>query len=128
MRGTRIAVAAILLSSLITGIAQAGGEATVTILKAPKDAVVGTPFEVAFVVRPHWPMAKSRSLEPTVKAVCGDRVVTLQAVRLEAEGQYRAAVALPAPGEWVISVDSRFCHTTMKPLVLKVGAAKGTRT
>jgi cell division septation protein DedD len=128
MRSTRIALAAIMLSVLVTGIAQAGGQASVTILKAPKDVVAGQTFEVAFTVTPNWPMAENRSLEPMVKAVCGDRVVTLAAVQLKSAGHYKAAVALPSEGEWVITVDSRFCHTKMKPLVLKAEAAKATQT
>ena len=71
-------------------------------------------------------MDKNRSLEPTVRAVCGDRVVTLAAVPLKATGHYKAELALPAEGEWVITVDSRYCHTKMKPLVLKAEAAKAT--
>ncbi len=128
MRNTRIALAAIMLSAVIAGTAQAGGEASVTILKAPKDAVAGKSFEMAFTVTPNWPMAKNRSLEPTVKAVCGDRVVTLAAVALKQAGHYKAEVALPAEGEWTITVDSKFCHTRMKPLRLKAEAAKGTQT
>ncbi len=128
MKSTRIAIAAVMLLGLVAAVAQAGGEASVTILKAPKDVVAGKTFEVAFTVTPNWPMAKNRSLEPTVKAVCGDRVVTLAAVALKAAGHYKAALALPSEGEWVITVDSRFCHTKMKPLVLKAEPAKAIQT
>lgn len=128
MRRTRIAFAAIMLSCLVAGIAQAGGQASVTILNPPKDAVVGKTFEVAFTVKPDWPMNKHRSLEPTLKAVCGDRVVTLSSVQLKTAYHYQAAVALPSEGEWVITVDSRFCHTKMTPLVLTAAPAKKTQT
>jgi len=128
MKNTRIALAAIMLSAIVAGTAQAGGEASVTILKAPRDAVAGKAFEVAFTVTPNWPMDRKRSLEPMVKAVCGDRVVTLAAVATKPAGHYRAELALPAEGEWTITVDSRYCHTTMKALVLKAAAAKGTQT
>jgi len=128
MKRTRIALAAIMLLGFLAAAAHAGGQASVAILKAPRDVVAGQTFEVAFTVTPNWPMAKNRSLEPTVKAVCGDRVVTLAAVALKAAGHYKAALALPAEGEWIITVDSRFCHTKMKPLVLKAEAAKGTQT
>lgn len=126
MKTTRIGIAVLMLCGLIAGAAHAGGQASVTILKAPKDVVAGRTFEVAFTVTPNWPMAKNRSLEPTVKAVCGDQVVTLAAVPLKAAGQYKADVALPSEGEWVLTVDSRYCHTVMKPLLLK--AAKGSQT
>ena len=128
MKSTRIALAAIMLCGLIAGVAQAGGQASVTILKVPKDVVAGQAFEVAFTVTPNWPMARNRSLEPTVKAVCGDQVVTLAAVPLKKAGQYKAAVALPSGGEWVITVDSRYCHTQMKPLVLTAAPAKPSQS
>lgn len=128
MKSTRIALAAIMLSAVIAGTAQAGGEASVTILKAPKDAVAGQAFEVAFTVVPNWPMDKNRSLEPVVKAVCGDRVVTLAAIATKPARHYKAELALPSEGEWTITVDSRYCHTRMKALVLKAAAPKGTQT
>ena len=124
----RIALAAMLLTGLVAGAAQAGGEATVTVLKAPREVVAGKAFEVAFTVTPNWPMDKNRSLEPTVRAVCGDQVVTLAAVKLKQSGHYKAAVALPSEGEWVITVDSRMCHTKMKPLILKAEPAKRIQT
>ncbi|MGH7731039.1 MAG: hypothetical protein ACRENJ_07290 [Candidatus Eiseniibacteriota bacterium] len=124
MKKTRIALAALMLCGMIAGVAQAGGQASVTILKAPKDVVAGQTFEVAFTVKPNWRMAKNRSLEPTVRAVCGDQVVTLAAVPMKSAGQYKAAVALPSEGEWVITVDSRYCHTQMTPLVLTAAAKK----
>ena len=128
MQRTRFVLAAIVLASLAAGVAQAGGRATVTVLSAPKDVVAGRTFEVAFAVKPEWPMAKDRSIEPTVKAVCGDRVISLAAVPLKAAGQYKAAFTLPAEGEWVITVDSRFCETKMKPLTLKAAPAKSAQT
>jgi len=124
MSSQRIAVAAVLALSLIAGVAQAGGRAHVSILAAPKHVVAGQSFEVAFVVRPEWPMVKNRSLEPMVKAVCGDREITCAAVPLKSGGRFKASFALPAVGEWTITVDSRFCETRMTPLVLTAEAAK----
>jgi disulfide bond formation protein DsbB len=123
MKMTRIALAAAMLLSLVAGIAQAGGRAHVSILNAPKDVVAGKTYEVAFSVRPEWPM-KNRSLEPIVRAVCGGREMTFSAVSLKTQGQYKASIALPAAGEWTITVDSRFCETRMTPLVLKAEAAR----
>lgn len=127
MKGIRIALAAVTLSSMITGSALAGGRAQVTILSAPKDVVAGKTFEVSFAVKPEWPMAR-RSIEPMVKAACGDREVTLTAVPLKATGQYKASFALPAAGEWTITVDSRYCETRMKALVLKAAEGKSTQS
>lgn len=125
MKTMRIALAATLLLGLVAGVAQAGGRAHVSIISAPKHVVAGKTYEVSFSVRPEWPM-KNRSLEPTVKAVCGDREITFSAVALKPAGQYRATFALPAEGEWVITVDSRFCETRMEPLKLKAEASKTT--
>jgi hypothetical protein len=128
MKSTRIAVAAAMLSVLIAGVAQAGGRAHVTVLNAPKDIQAGKTIELTFAVNPEFPMAKDRRLEPTVKAVCGNQVVTLTAVPLKAAHQYKAVFALPAAGEWVITVDSRFCETRMKPLVLTAAESKSARS
>ena len=128
MRLVRPASAVLVMSALVTGAALAGGQASVTILSVPREAIAGKSFELAFTVTPDWPMNKNRSLEPTVRAVCGEQVVTLPAVRLKETNRYKTAMALPAEGEWVITVDSRFCHTKMKPLVLKAQAAKRSQT
>jgi hypothetical protein len=128
MSSQRIAVVAVLALSLIAGVAAAGGRANVSILAAPKQVVAGQVFEVSFAVRPEWPMAKNRSLQPTVKAVCGDREVTMAAVALKTAGQYKASFAVPGAGEWTITVDSRYCETRMKALVLKAEAAKAIQS
>lgn len=127
MQHTRIVLATIVLVSLVSGIALAGGRATVTILSAPKDVVAGQTFKVAFAVQPEWPMARNRTLEPTIRATCGDRVLTLAASPLKTAGQYEAAFALPSGGDWVITVDSRYCETKMKALTLKALPAGGTK-
>lgn len=124
MSRTHVAFATVLALSLISGVALAGGRAHVSIVSAPKHVVAGESFEVAFAVRPEWPMAKDRLLEPRVRAVCGDRQITCTAVPLKSGGRFKASFALPAAGEWTITVDSRFCETRMTPLVLTAEAAK----
>ena len=128
MSSNRVAVAAVMALSLIAGVAQAGGSAHVSFLKAPKQVEAGRVFELAFAVRSDWPMAKDRKIEPTLKAVCGDQVVNIAATPLKANGQFKVAVALPTVGAWTITVDSRFCETRMTPLVLKAVAAKGQQS
>lgn len=132
MKRTRIVLAAIALASFAIGIAtpsaQAGGRATVTIVSAPTSAVAGQAFDLVFAVQPEWPMAKDRALEPAVKAVCGDRVVTLPAAKTKDGKYYKASLALPNEGQWVITVDSHFCETRMKALTLKASAASSTRS
>ncbi len=128
MFSKRIALMVVIVLGLVAGAAQAGGRAQVSILSAPKHAVAGKSFEVAFSVRPEWPMSRDRSLEPMLKAVSGDRTITIAAVPLKAKGQFKAVVALPQAGEWTITVDSRFCETRMTPLVLTAEAPKQTQS
>ena len=124
MSSKRFAAVAILALSLIAGMAQAGGSAHVNILKAPKQVAAGQVFELAFAVRPDWPMSKGRVLQPTVKAVCGDRQVTFASTEAKDGSRYVASFALPTAGDWTITVDSRLRQTKMTPLVLKAVAAK----
>ena len=126
MSNQRIAVAAVLALSLIAGTAQAGGSARVSILTAPKQVQAGQAFDLVFAVRADWPMSKDRVIQPTVKAVCGDQVVNSATTAVK--GGYKAALALPAAGEWIITVDSRFCQTRMTPLVLKAVAGKASQS
>ena len=112
-------ITAIVALCLTAGVAQAGGRAHVSILASPKQVVAGKSFEVAFDVRPEWPMTRDRAVEPTVKATCGDQTITVAAKPLKTKGQFKAAITLPRAGDWSISVDSRFCETRMEPLLLK---------
>jgi disulfide bond formation protein DsbB len=127
MSSKRIVLAVAALS-LIAGVAHAGGRAHVSILSTPKQVVAGRAFDVAFAVSPDWPMSRDRAIEPTVKAVCGDQVITVSAVPLKAKGQFKAAVTLPSAGNWSITVDSRYCQTVMKALVLKAEAGAQTQS
>ena len=120
MSRKRIAVpvlAALVTLALAAG-AHAGGRARVTIDRAPARAVAGQPFEVRFTVRPE--LGSRRNVEPVLKAVRGDRAITVQPVALEAAGRYAASIALPGPGEWTLTVDSRYCETRMAPLTVTV--------
>lgn len=124
-RLTRFLVA-LLITGFVAGAAHAGGRAHVTVVKAPAKIEAGKTFELAFDVRPEPPMSRDRSIEPIVRAVCGDQVVTVAAVPLKAKGQFKAAVTLPSAGDWYIHVDSRYCETKMKPLTLTAAKARST--
>ncbi len=126
MKRIPIALATLVLASLGAGVAHAGGSATVTIVSAPKDVIVGKTFDVVFTVRNDYPGMR-RSIEPTIKAVCGDRVVTLAAVPVK-DGRYLGTLTLPSEGDWTITVDSHFCETKMKALTLKVAPARDKQT
>jgi hypothetical protein len=117
---------AVVIGGFVGAAAHAGGRAHVTIVKAPGKVEAGQAFEVAFDVRPEPPMSRDRSIEPTVRAVCGDQVVTVAAVPLKVKGQFKAAVTLPSAGDWTIQVDSRYCETQMKPLKLSAAKARPT--
>ena len=59
--------------------------------------------------------------------MCGDHVVTLSAAKTK-DGKYKASLALPSEGQWVITVDSRYCETKMKALTLKASAASSAQS
>jgi hypothetical protein len=114
-----VSLVAILALSLAASVAQTGGRAHVSVLNVPKEIVAGKPLAITIAVRPEWPMAKNRNLEPIVHATLGEREVKSIAVPLKTSGRYKATLTLPAAGDWRISVDSRYCETKMNPLVLK---------
>ena len=128
MSSKRVAVAAALAISLIAGTAQAGGSAHVNILAVPKQVKAGQVFDLAFAVHPDWPMSKARALQPTVKAVCGDQVLNIATAEAKDGKSYIASFAVPAAGDWTITVDSRFCQTRMTPLVLKAVSPKSRQS
>ena len=101
---------------------QAGGRATVVISQAPRQVVAGKAFDIAFTVRPE--LGTRRNVEPMLKAARGEMAVTVAPVALKARGRYSASLTLPQPGEWIISVDSRYCETRMSPLTVKAVAAE----
>jgi hypothetical protein len=49
-------------------------------------------------------------------------------VPLKKAGQFTATFAVPAAGDWVITVDSHVCETRMTPLVLTAQAPKSTQS
>jgi hypothetical protein len=100
--------------------AWAGGLANAVVDRAPGSVEVGKPFELVFRIQPVTP--RKGSLEPTIKAVQGDRELVFPAVAMSGKNRYRAAVALPDDGEWTITVDSRFCHTRMKAVKVRAYA------
>ena len=128
MKRIAIALAAILFTILGAGAAQAGGRATVTIVSAPASVTAGKSFNLVFALHPEWPGARNRTLEPTVKAACGDQSVTFDTVALEDGKKFRASMTLPSEGRWTVTVDSRYCETRMKALTLKASPASRARS
>ena len=116
-----LALTALVLGAA-TGAALAGGRATVVIDQAPRQVVAGKAFAIAFSVRPE--MGARRNVEPMLRAVHGEMAVTAAPVALKARGRYSVSLTLPQPGEWIISVDSRYCETRMSPLTVKAVAVE----
>jgi hypothetical protein len=105
--------------ALVAGVANAGGRARVSVTAAPKQVIAGRAFDVVFLVRPELGMTRDRKVEPTLRAVCGDQVVTIDAVATKSQGEYKASLTLPSPGDWSITIDSRYCQTVMDPFRLE---------
>jgi hypothetical protein len=115
----RMFLTAAMALGLIAGVAHAGGRARVSVTRAPKQVIAGRAFDVVFTVRSEIPAMRDRKVEPVVRAVCGDRVLTIPATATRDRGEYKASLTLPSAGDWSITVDSRYCQTVMDPLRLE---------
>jgi hypothetical protein len=114
------ATAALVLGSVP---AWAGGSmADARVIHVPRTVSTGTSFEVVFSARrvTDWiPGSGSRQLEPTVRAVQGQRALVFAATPIAGKDRYRAAVTLPASGDWTITVGSKSCHTRVTPVMVR---------
>jgi hypothetical protein len=114
----------VLFAFVIT--AYGGGWAVITLKEFPDYAVAGTPLNLSFTVRQHGQTLLS-GLQPSVRAVgIHGRVTKAAVIASRSPGEYTAALPLPEPGEWTITIESGF-HTssiTLAPLkVIASGAA-----
>jgi hypothetical protein len=93
-----------------------GGWAVVTVENPPEHLVVGTTYQLDYVVRQHG-VELVEGLTGRVEARSGDLVVRGDA-RQVAKGKYRASLTVPSAGAWTITVNSGFgpAKTTMLPL------------
>jgi hypothetical protein len=124
----RVTLAALAATTILAGLAQAGGRARVEVSREPDQVKAGEAFEIAITVVPEtW--NRRRNIEPLVTAMRGEERVVTAAIAEKRANRYWARLALPEPGEWTIRVDSRFCETVMKPVgILAVAEPKAKKT
>ena len=107
------------LTAFVT-IAYAGGWAIITLNEFPDYAVAGKTLNLSFFVRQHG-VTLLPDLRPTVHATAaGGLVAKASAVPAGSQGQYNAALTLPEPGDWTITVTSGFNTSETTLPVLKV--------
>lgn len=94
-----------------------GGWAIVTVENPPEYLVAGKPVDLDFTVRQHG-VTLLRDLKPSIEAKSGMRRVAGTAWALQRAGGYRAALTVPQPGEWQVTVNSGFgrSRTNLLPL------------
>ena len=101
----------------------AGGWAIITLTEFPDQAVAGKPVNLSFAVRQHG-VTLLTGLHPTVRATNGTSlVVNSDAKASRTPGEYAAALTLPEPGEWKITITSGFMDSAITLPALKVTAA-----
>jgi mono/diheme cytochrome c family protein len=104
-RFSRLLLPGALLLPLLA--ADSGGWATITVEDLPDYIVARQPVDLAFTVRQHGnhPM---NDLSPVIEATAGKVRTTAEATRTDAPGQYVVALDLPEPGDWTITIRTRF--------------------
>src|SRR5438046_2294347 len=101
------------LLAIVTA-AYAGGWAIITLNELPDYAVAGKPISLTFAVRQHGVTLLS-GLQPSVSATAAGGLVTKAAVVAGGvPGEYKAALMLPRPGEWAITINSGFNSSAVK--------------
>jgi cytochrome c2 len=118
----RLAVPGALLLPLLA--AHSGGWATITVKDLPDYVVARHPAELAFTIRQHG-VEPMNDLSPVVEATMGKLHTTAKAARGTAPGEYVVALNLPEPGEWTVTIHSRFgpSSVTLLPLLATGGGA-----
>ena len=120
---TRNTVLSILAVLTLTAVATAGGWATITLNDFPDHAVAGAPMKLTFIVRQHGQTLLS-GLQPTIRATTTSGLSAKGTAAAAAKpGEYTAALTLPQPGEWTITITSGFNESNLTLPALKVIAA-----
>src|SRR5262249_53999613 len=100
----------------------AGGWAIITLSEFPDQATAGQALNLSFAVRQHGVTLLS-GLHPTVRAINGTGIViNSDAKASRTPGEYSAALTLPEPGEWKITITSGFMDSAITLPTLKVMA------
>jgi mono/diheme cytochrome c family protein len=98
------------LSALLalTSVVFGGGWAIITLDDFPDFAIAGRPLNLTFTVRQHG-VTPIDGLKPTLRATTTTgREVKVGAAAGKSRGEYTAALTLPQPGEWTISIANAF--------------------
>jgi len=119
----KILAFALLASFALSGLAQAGGHATIKVSQLPKNFRAGETVSVNFTI--HDAVGSPMNeLSPTVIASLGKRQVVVPATAVKKDGAYQAAVKFPSAGAWTLTVDSKYCGNTNVMRGVQVLAAK----
>jgi hypothetical protein len=95
----RIALLVFVLVLVPTGVAQAGGWATVELDRAPSGIAAGQPWRVELIIKQHG-VTPLNDARPTLRIDNGNGVVrTFRASRV-GPGRYAASVTYPSAGTW----------------------------
>jgi hypothetical protein len=126
---TRTQSARILLPSLLLIIlvrtGNAGDKAIIALNDFPEYAVAGTRLNLTFMVRRDGQILVS-GLRPGIRATTtGGLTAKASAAPGKGRGEYTAALTLPEPGEWTITIVSGFNDTTLTLPALRVIAPGG---
>jgi hypothetical protein len=124
--GFRFLLPLLVLLAVLTA-AYGGGWATITVLNEfPDYAVAGKTLDLSFVVRQHGQTPLS-GLQPTIRATTTSGLSAKAAVTASrTPGQYTAALTLPEPGMWTITITSGFNASAITLPALKVIAPGAT--
>lgn len=106
MRRSLLVAAGVAACVLTIAAARFGGWAVVAVEQPPEYLVVGKSTTLTFTVRQHG-INLLTDLAPSIVARSGSREVTARATPMIG-GRYRAAVAVPATGDWQVTINSGF--------------------
>lgn len=114
-----------------TGVAfTRGGWAVITVKDVPAALTVGTPTEIAFMIRQHGEEAM-HGLTPVVEARTGSLIggtsVQATAAPGRVRGEYVASLTVPSAGDWRITVKSGFGPSNLQLLPIRAGTATAAR-
>jgi len=102
--------------------AHSGGWATITVENLPDYVVARQPADLAFTVRQHGHQPLN-DLSPVIEASAGKLRTTTAARRGKAAGEYVVALNLPEPGEWTLTIHSKFGPSSVTLLPLRATGA-----
>jgi hypothetical protein len=102
--------------------ANSGGWATITVEELPDYVVARQPVDLTFTVRQHGRQLMNE-LSPVIEASAGKVRTTAKAARGKAPGEYVVALNLPEPGEWTVTIHSRFGPNSVTLLPLRATGA-----